>query len=238
MKIIKEIKTKKEIEDLEDYKKYAGPKESCQWKDDHSAKEFARKVIDGSFERDMKELFGENLVIDEVYPEKEVKFDSCGGGKRNHDLACIAQLNGEKIAICVEAKATEPFGDKTTGDYYDDAKKNNKSKVPDRIEKICKRLWDNKQLDEQIKEIEYQLLTAMAGTIAYGNQQKVTKKYFVVYQLETAKTTKDLIESNKEAINNFLLKFGINKKIENNEIVKLKDDKEWYLVYVQREKAK
>ncbi len=234
MKIIG--KKGQEIKTLDDYREYAGPKERAQWKDEHSAKEFAKKVINGDFEKDMKVLFGENIIIDEVYPEKEVEFDEFRGGKRNHDLACIAQLNGEKIAICVEAKATENFGNNTTGDYYYDTKKNNKSNVTDRIEKICERLWDNKQLDEQIKNIEYQLLTAMAGTIDYEKQQEVTKRYFVVYQLETAKTTKDLIDSHKEAITNFLLKFG--KKFENNKKIKLRSDKEWYLVYVQREKAK
>ena len=85
--IIKEVKSLEEIKNLTDYEKYAGPTErSVQWKDDHSAKEFARKVVDGSFEQDMKELFGKNLVIDEVYPEVETYFDAYGEA-RHHDLA-------------------------------------------------------------------------------------------------------------------------------------------------------
>ena len=46
----------KEIKTLEDYKLLAPPKEDIQWSVDHSALEFAKKVVNHSLEKELQEI--------------------------------------------------------------------------------------------------------------------------------------------------------------------------------------
>lgn len=58
MKIIG--KGNKEIFTLDDYKKYAPPKKEYQWADNHSAKEFAKKVVTGTLDNELNDVITKN----------------------------------------------------------------------------------------------------------------------------------------------------------------------------------
>ena len=66
-------------------------------------------------------LLGSNSRLDGLQlvsgtPELVTPLPERGEG-RNHDLALVGETPREKVTICVEAKADEPFGDKSVGEY-------------------------------------------------------------------------------------------------------------------------
>lgn len=226
-----------EIKTLDDYKSYAPPKEEYQWKKDHSAMEFAKKMVNGSFDHEVCSII-QDLNIIEGYPEKHSYFDEFGG-PRNHDLACIAEINNEKIVICVEAKATENFGSNTVGKELDAARKKIEAgintNIPKRISGICKLLWGNIELST-VSDIQYQLLHATAGTIAFAKETKVEKAIFLIYQLETDKTNDIMLNEHFEAAQSFVRLFG--KELVKNILCPIKtiDNIELTFLYMQKKK--
>jgi len=62
------------------------------------------------------------------------------GEGRNHDLALIGNIDNEQVAVTIEAKADEPFGNDTIFEYYSRAmrrrEKGESTKVPERIEQL------------------------------------------------------------------------------------------------------
>lgn len=229
MKIIG--KGNKEICTLDDYKKYAPPQKECHWADEQSAKEFARKVVSGTLDNELKVLFpGIDVVL--AYPEKETSFDHFSG-PRNHDLACIAELNNEKIALCFEAKATEDFGSTTVKKELDEANEN--SNIPQRINGLVDKLW-NKPIDKNIENLRYQLLHATVGTSSFAKENNINKAIFIVYQLETAKTSSKICDDHFEALKDFVNQFG--KTIEKNIpcYIKQIDNVDLSILFIQRKK--
>ena len=53
----------------------------------------------------------DGAVIFEAIPERKVRFDDIPGEPRNADLVCLAERANELIAISIEAKADETFGE-------------------------------------------------------------------------------------------------------------------------------
>src|SRR5690606_10274883 len=47
----------------------------------------------------------------EVFPERRIAFDSHAGEPRNADLAFVGVGPAGRVAVTIEAKADEPFGD-------------------------------------------------------------------------------------------------------------------------------
>lgn len=232
MKIIggsTEIKTEAE------YRILAAPEGGDkQWKDEHSAKEFAKIVLaKEKFCSDMESVIG-GLKIDVAYPEKEVNFDEFGRG-RQHDLACVATVNGTPSVLCFEAKADESFGSKKVGDELNAA--NEESRIPARIQGLCKRLWNKTEITDDIKNLWYQLLYSAAGTISFAEEVNASKAYFVIYQIETNVTSKEKCDEHFAAVQDFVKVFG--KEIKKDEVCFLGkiDGIDLSIVFVQRRKS-
>lgn len=225
----------KEIKTWDEYRIYGAPeKGDVQWKDEHSAKEFAKIVFaKEKFCSDMESIIG-GLKIDVAYPEKEVNFDDFGQG-RQHDLACVAKVNGERSVLCFEAKANESFGSKKVGDKLNAA--NEKSRIPARIQGLCKRLWNKNEITDDIKNLWYQLLYSAAGTISFAKEEDASKAYFVIYQIETNVTSKEKCDEHFAAVQDFVKVFG--KEIKKDEVCFLGkiDGIDLSIVFVQRKKS-
>lgn len=180
-----------------------------QWVDGYSAKEFAKAVLDKDFEKEISRNLGlKRINIDkkQVYPERGTSFDKIQGGVRSHDLACVATKNdNEKIALCFEAKVKETFGETIESEL-----KNCTEGKRNRIEKLCRTFFGNDYIKRQdkINKIFYQLLTGLAGTIAFAAETGANESYFIVYQLYPAICdNKDIITEHKNAIEAFLKQF-------------------------------
>ena len=171
-----------------------------QWKDRFSAKELAKIVtnyknyVGKDFElllQDNEEFKGLKLI--NVFPEHLSHFDDNPRGPRHHDLACIAEKDGERIALCFEAKVSESFDKRLSSWQNSDGKKT-------RCNILCKNFFGC-NYNDKFKDVYYQLLSAVAGTIAFASENGCSKAYFIVYQIipEEKKTS-----DHKKKINDFI----------------------------------
>lgn len=137
-------------------------------------------------------------------PEHVTSLPERGEG-RNHDLWLLGRTNQEQITICIEAKADEPFGNETVGEYRLSANKRRESgestRAPERITQLLSLVpagdnrWDN---------VRYQLLTAICGTAIQAQRDGSALAVFVVHEFHTRKTTPDKILANKKDFDAFM----------------------------------
>ena len=248
------MKIKYEVKTLDDWKKYFPPAGGdSQWRDGYSAKELAKIVLDYykdvKFEEELKKVFHHNfsLIPEDVYPEHLSQFDNDWHGPRHHDLACIGNLDGKKIALCFEAKVFESL-DVRLRSYA-----GNSNGRTLRRDKLCSILFKSDYSHEKFGKIYYQLMSSIAGTVAFAAENKLEDAYFIVYQIIPAKNNDELeiknkkIKSHKDALIDFLHCMNIDvKNIKSGSIIHLgeiqiereKDNKKMaanvHLVYVEQ----
>lgn len=201
-----------EIKRIEDWYYKAGPKDKdTQWKDDYSAKEFARLWFDKNEKLQVPQVLNEYIgkcygkyEILFAIPEHETRLDDFRGGQRNHDMFLYCRKeNGEVFIVCIEAKVCEPL-DKTLQEKLDEISE--KSRIPSRIFKMLLTL---KMKNAEFDDLRYQLFTGMCGTIKEAEKYKTTECLFLVLQImpETivpGRKEKESIEANYSDIKNFL----------------------------------
>lgn len=108
-----------ELSTLVDWQTHAGPKLANQWKDGRSAKESAKAWLDvkhPALPPEIASLLTSNKAFGTVIKwdaEQEVRlpFDNFEGEPRNADFVVHAQDEHGKLALAIEAKADEPFGE-------------------------------------------------------------------------------------------------------------------------------
>lgn len=104
---------------MQDWFSWAPPKMGeRQWKDGRSAKELARSWFRKGFacppdeiRQLLEEAFRTEIAFDEARPECIIELDDFRGEHRNCDLVVLCKAGMQPIAINIEAKADEPFGD-------------------------------------------------------------------------------------------------------------------------------
>ena len=109
----------KPILTVQDWRDYAPPKSPHHWVEGRSAYELAHAWC-GTGEPAMPEALRlllesreETLgfVPEVAFPQHRIPFDSFAGESRNADLALTGTTAMGKVAITIEAKADEPFGE-------------------------------------------------------------------------------------------------------------------------------
>jgi len=126
---------------VESWFEFAPPKEGLrQWVDLRSAKELAKAFFDTgavAVPLELAALLNSNAALGpieilEAWPEHKIQLDSFRGETRNADLAALAHGPYGAVAVTVEARADEPFGDVVRVSL---------SKVPERSN-LPARIWD------------------------------------------------------------------------------------------------
>lgn len=203
-----------EIKRIEDWYCKAPPKDrDAQWKDDYSAKEFARLWFDEkggtTIPAEIRELVektgvGEFEVLFAI-PEHVTPLDSFRGGQRNHDmfLFCRKQ-SGETFIVCIEAKVAEPL-DATIEEKLNSVQNKEESKIPQRIKEM-KCLLNMNEAD--VSSLRYQLFTGMVGTIREAENYNARECLFLVLQIRPSRDIGKEIAENRESIKDFLDKNG------------------------------
>ena len=170
------------ITDMDSWHRFAPPKDSeNQWRCTRSAMELARYITDNLPElpNPIKEaLKYAHESPDDNYvwcPEYVTALPGSGGG-RNHDLI----LFGKDIVVGVEAKADEKF-DNTLASWLKNGEKNadKGANRKYRLDCLCKIIF-NKKYSEEHKELRYQLLSALSGTIIEAKKQSKAKALLMV----------------------------------------------------------
>ena len=177
-----------EIKRIEDWYYKAGPKDKdVQWKNDYSAKEFAKLWFDENeniiLPHEIAELIGKVFGNFEVLfgiPEHATRIDKYPGEQRNHDMFLFCKKeNGEDFIVCIEAKVAEPLGDIIKKEL-DNVKNKSKTNKPNRINDMKKKL---KMEKKDISNLRYQLFTGSVGTIKEGENYKVKECFFLILQI-------------------------------------------------------
>lgn len=181
---------------------YAAPPQGGkqQWKDKYSAKELAKFVIENQskFQDLIQDVLNEteikrcNTFVCE--PEASTRLPFSHRGPRKHDLL----LRSKKVIIGIEAKAVEPFGDEKNG-----------SKDKEQRLKWMREMLFPETKESNIKDIPYQLLTGISGTLLEAKRSDVHDCIFLVLVFKQDKENKKNIDN----LNNFIDKLAADKGI-------------------------
>lgn len=176
------------------------------WVDGRSAKETGKHWVHTIPIQFMELLSQFNLKFNICSPEFVSKLDKYRGNARNHDLLIISENNvNEKVLITIESKADESFADTisiTLRDATISLEDNPKSNGLNRIENLRLAILGNQNEDQL--PLRYQLLTAVAGTLAEAKIQKASKAIFIVQTFVSDETNLDYHNRNQNDLNCFV----------------------------------
>ncbi|MCB0857331.1 MAG: hypothetical protein KDB57_04320 [Solirubrobacterales bacterium] len=205
------------ITNLEDWRKFGPPAHEVHWKAGRSAMELARFWVgtdsaNTESEGIIKELLGSefpDLQLTRGFPEAKSQFDRFGGNVRNHDLLIEGINEGERVVIAVEGKADESFGASLEDQLVaanSAVAKNPRSNARNRLEYLTglflDRSAEQEANDPETSGIGYQLLTALAGTLAEASDDQVA--VFLVHEFETWATDRRNQEENERVYRSFV----------------------------------
>lgn len=208
MKICKDLNPNKPINSLADWFSMCPPQRGeNHWVDGRSAKETAKHwlhVIPKEF-RDLLKCF--NLEYELCSPEFVTRFDDFPGNGRNHDLLIIAKdQKQEKVVVSIESKVDESFG-QTIGTYLRAIERRiENGEVTNagfRIEQLKEAIFPT--IDQPVFEsLRYQLLTAIAGTLAEAKNQQSKKAIFLVQTFVSPNMDSKKHRQNQRDLDHFL----------------------------------
>jgi len=219
-------KSGNEIRSVEDWFKYAPPKMgNRQWKDGRSAKELARSWFRKEYPCPPEEMrllldraFRTEIMFDQARSECIIELDDFKGEHRNCDLVVLCRAGTQQIAINIEAKADEPFGD-TIGEYYDQ-KANSQSNAPARIRQLSLALF-GRVPDEAIRKLRYQLLHAAAATLIESASSGTELGLLLVHEFRSKSLSDNKLRQNHTDWTAFVRAFPelTNADVDKNQIV-------------------
>ena len=209
---MKVIRGGQEIRTLDEWRN-AMPKRlrERQWKERRSAMELARAWIAAggpAVPSEIRALLESSpafawVEVVEAQPEVEVTLDAFRGGTRNTDLLLLCRQNGQALTISVEAKADESFGP-TIGEYLRRLKEKPRSKAPTRIQQLSQAVFG--VLPDEVGDLRYQLLHAVAGALIVGAGQDRT--LLVVHEFRSGECDAERLADNQADLNAFARRLG------------------------------
>jgi hypothetical protein len=206
----------KAITSVERWFDLAPPKRGAKhWKDGRSAKELAKAWFrhgSPAVPEEVVQLFRGNevtrdLMIEVASVEKITPIDDCRGDHRNHDMILIGRTGGQRVLVGVEAKADEAFSDRA-GDYLRRRlRKCPSTGVSKRLRELARALF-GRDLDDEIGQLRYQLLTALAGILIEAKIQQAAMAILLVHEFVTPCTQDRRIADNTADLDGFVRALG------------------------------
>jgi hypothetical protein len=198
------------LETLADWRAYGGPVSGRHWAEGRSGRELARAWIEGDAATQVTSLLTSapalgGLVLDRGIAEKETRFDDIRGGPRHHDLLVIGRAPSGTVVIGVEGKADEPFDEPLDAWVMRAEARSARSRAPERLDRLTTAFFGT-TLDEDplLAPLRYQLLSALAGTLADAREQDAARAVLLVHEFETPWTDDDLHRRNAEDLEAFV----------------------------------
>ena len=216
-----------EIASVEDWRLKGGPKRDHQWAEGRSACELAKAWCrDGqvAIPAEIRALLDSceatrGLVVEEARAECRIPFDENGGEPRNADLAFVGVAPSGPVAVTIEAKADEPFGQtigETMAAALERLTENSRSRGVRRIEELVRAVLPPRAAGAAaVTELRYQLLTAVAGSIAFaagagrGGGAPAQVAVMIVHEFETRETRAERLQRNDADFRAFLGRLGV-----------------------------
>ena len=208
------------IEDLDGWWRTAPPKDPAKhWVDGRSAKETARAWLANAPDSAPPEVASllsshtdfVDLVIERVEPEALLAFDD-RPGPRNADLAIIARDMRGLVALSIEAKADETFDDPVAdvfGAALERLLTNPRSGGVARLLELAQSILPPRVPGTSaVSDLRYQLLTAVAGTLAYAAALEAERAVFVVHEFHTTQTSLRRLAQNAADLDRFVARLS------------------------------
>lgn len=148
------------------------------------------------------------VIFEEADIEHNSRFDSYRNG-RKQDLFINARNGNKPLAICIEAKVDESFGEylstvqKNGEEYLKSHPGSNRLK---RLKTLCDKFYMGKNIEE-LNIIRYQLLHYLAGSISEAKKMSGIA-IMPVFVYKTNKYNDKIGEQNKDDYNNFMRSLG------------------------------
>ena len=205
------------IQSVEDWLRYAPPKGGAeQWRDGRSAKEFARAWVESGSVSVPDELVAllsshpdtQSAVLENGEPEARLAFDRRVGEVRNADLAVRAVSGSAPLALTIEAKADEPFDQlvpNTLADALDRILERGRGGGIDRVRDLATSLLHPPARGlPPLRLLRYQLLTAVAGSLAWARQLEAPRAVLVIHEFQTSQTSTRELQRNAQDLDLFV----------------------------------
>ena len=220
MERVRIVKHDYTITTVEEWFKWAPPKANYQWDPERSAYELARAWCEPDGPRmpdQLRRLLDSRIetrgpVVEQYLPEHRIRFDSHRGEPRNADMAFVGRTSVGKVAVTIEAKADEPFGGtvaETLSDAVERLIETPRSRGIQRIQDLTRALFGVRlKKQPKVGALRYQLLTAVAGSLAYAIANDADTAALVIHEFRTCKTNDTLHEVNAQDLDDFLLRLG------------------------------
>ena len=186
------------------------------WREGRSAHTVADFILHRNgaahLESRLAETLGEEVAINAITPELQVKFDRFGGRGRMHDLGVSATAGHSSLFVGVEAKVDESFGGDLAASYADAQQRlaqKPRSKGVARIEQLLGRFAPPLELASE-GDLRYQLIHGTAGTVAarQGNNQPYDGYVFYVLVFQTGLYDAPTGAGNYADYQNFIKRVG------------------------------
>jgi hypothetical protein len=198
------------IETVADWRDRGAPVSSREWAEGRSARELARAWVEGHAEAEVTSLltsvpeFG-GLVLDRGITEKETRFDDIAAEPRRHDLLVIGRAPNGTVVIGVEGKADEPFDEPLDAWVTRARALGERSREAERLDRLTSAFFGT-TLDEEplLAPLRYQLVAALAGTLADAREHDATRAVLLVHEFETPWTNDELHRRNAEDLEAFV----------------------------------
>ncbi|CAN5196553.1 hypothetical protein BH24GEM2_BH24GEM2_08610 [soil metagenome] len=206
-----------------DWFKYAPPKRGReQWVPGRSAFECAAawcgEQSEPALPGELAQLLDSHsdtsgCIIRTVTPEHQVRFDKLRGEPRNADVVAVAEHSSGPIAINVEAKADEPF-DRLVFDVLKVAVQkiasDQRTNAVTRIQALAASLLP-KSIDGTLSlgSLRYQLLTGVAGALAYAQEINAKRAVFLVHEFITDRTDEKKHRANAADLDAFVARLSV-----------------------------
>ena len=115
------------------------------------------------------------------------------------------------MTICIEAKADESFGGKVAEELRK-ARQRPVTRFPERLDWLIRSLLglpafkDDQSLvlSDVVANLQYQLLSAIGGTLLEARLKGASKAVFIVHEFRTTSTVDAKMDDNAKALNGFL----------------------------------
>jgi hypothetical protein len=144
--------------------------------------------------------------VTSAIPEHPVAFDNLAGEPRNTDLAVLAVSARGRLAISIEAKADEPFGDyirDVVADGVDRIAHGEDTGIVSRVTGLMSILPQRPKRSPKAGALRYQVLTALGGALAFARDTDALA-VLLVHEFVTDQTSPKLRRRNQRDLDRFI----------------------------------
>jgi hypothetical protein len=140
------------------------------------------------------------VKLDRGVAERVTPIDGFAGEHRNHDLVLFGTCGAGSVVVGLEAKVDEELGS-VVGPYLESVPQG--SNIPARVSLLTEAMF-GRALDDRLRALRYQLLTATAGTMIEAGEHKSSAAVLVVWEFVTRKWASTKSEANSADWRRFL----------------------------------